>query len=197
MGPGGVFSISTLTNRSGYIVLKIKGKNAYGLFIPEAGGHRWQRVPPTERRGRTQTSSITVAVLKEPENTEAVIEEGTLRFKATRGSGPGGQHKNKVHTAIQLTHIPTGIQICASDGKSQSRNKKKAKERLRKKLSKAAKKKARQERNRERVSQIGLGWRGGKIRTIRVKDNAVVDHQTGKKMSFKRYERGYLEELTA
>ena len=195
MEPGGVFSISTLTVRPGYIVLRIKGKKAHESFVAEAGGHRWQRVPPTEKRGRTQTSSITVAVLKEPENTKAVIEEGTLRFKATRGSGKGGQHRNKVSTAIQLKHEPSGIQVFASDSKSQRQNLKKAKERLKKKLSKAAKKKARQERNRERVSQIGQGWRGGKIRTIRVKDNAVVDHQTGRKMSFKRYERGYLEEL--
>lgn len=193
--PGGVFSISAIAVRAGCIILEARGEKSYEIFKPEAGGHRWQRIPPTERRGRVHTSTITIAVLKRSECSEADLKKGDLKFKATRGSGKGGQNRNKVSTAIQLTHEPSGIQIRSEDSNSQKQNRKSAETKLRKKLNKAAKEKAKEEANQERINQIGTGWRGGKIRTIRVRDGIVTNHSNNKTMSFKRYERGYIEEV--
>jgi len=108
------------------VVVKISGPTAKKLFAGESGGIRWQRVPPTEKKDRVHTSTITVAVLPEPKSIEVNIKPEDVSEVFTRGSGPGGQHRNKVATAVQMTHIPTGIMVRAESEKSQKQNRENA-----------------------------------------------------------------------
>ena len=192
---GSVFDLEIIVSRPGFVVLKVSGKKAKKIFAGEAGGHRWQRVPPTEKRGRTQTSTITVVVLSEPEKQEIRIDPKDLKVTFTCGSGPGGQHRNKVATAVQLTHIPTGLRVRAESEKSQLSNKENALTILRAKLLQAKKSKYLANRKKDRREQAGSGMRGDKVRTIQVKNNVVVDHKTNKKISYKDYKKGMLEGL--
>jgi peptide chain release factor 1 len=162
------------------------------LFEGEAGGHRWQRVPPNEKRGRVHTSTITVAVLPEPKHHEIHIDPKELRERFTCGSGAGGQHRNKNATAVQLTHIPSGLTVRAESEKSQKQNRENALALLRAKLLEQKKSKAKKARFKMRQDQVGSGMRGDKIRTIRVRHNQVVDHVSGKQITYKDYSRGKL-----
>lgn len=193
--PGSVFDLEIIDSRSGFIVLKISGKNAKALFEGEAGGHRWQRTPPTEKRDRVHTSTITVAVLPEPEHHEIYIDPKDLKESFTTGSGPGGQHRNKNQTAVQLLHIPTGILVRAESEKSQKQNRENAMTLLKAKLLHAKKEKSAMERFKLRKEQIGSGMRGDKIRTIQVRNDLVIDHKTGKRISYKDYSRGKITGL--
>ena len=192
---GGGFSLTVLANRPGYIVFKVKGKQAKEIFKNEPGGHRWQRIPPTERKGRVHTSTITVAVLEEFKNLDINISSKDVTYKATRGSGPGGQKRNKVHSAVQVTHKKTGLRVDVCEGVSQRRNKDKALKRMEKRLNRASKKKARKDRDETRKGQVGSGMRGDKVRTIQCRRNVVKNHITGKKMTYKRYVDGFIEDL--
>ena len=160
-----------------------------GLFANESGGHRWQRIPETERNGRVQTSTITVAVLPEPQAHELRIDERDLEWKTRRGSGPGGQHRNKTESCVDLTHKPTGITVTA-DSRSQHENKVAALQILRAKLLDMQKNRDTMVRNSSRKDQIGCGMRGDKRRTIRVQDNQVTDHILGRTMTYKDYAKG-------
>lgn len=193
-GLGGDFDIEVLDERSGILILRVKGRDAKKCFRYEAGGHRWQRVPPTEKRGRRQTSTITVAVLPEAKRAEIQISEKDLEWKFSRGTGPGGQHKNKTDTAVQLKHKPTGL-IVRIDSRSQSSNKDLALDTLRAKLLDRKKQTSYQQREQMRKGQVGMGMRGDKIRTICERDGIVYDDRTGKKMPYKRYVKGDFDEL--
>lgn len=183
--------------RPGFISFRVFGKGAARAFRCEAGGHRWQRVPPTEKRGRTQTSTVTVAVLEEPEESEVEISKSDLEEKFVRGSGAGGQHRNKTDTAVQLKHKPSGILVRVDGGRSQYNNRMTAIAVLRAKL-KAKKDDAGDASvDRRRKDQVGSGMRGDKRRTIAVQRDDVVDHVTGKSISFKDYQRGKLKKLVS
>src|SRR5262249_19539504 len=110
---GGRFDIAVVERRAGLAIVRVIGKGARALFAGEVGGHRWQRVPPTEKRGRVQSSTITVAVLDEHADAEVVIRDEDLEWRACRAPGNGGQHVQKTDSAVQVTHLPTGIQIRA------------------------------------------------------------------------------------
>jgi peptide chain release factor 1 len=111
-----VFEIEILQSRAGYAVLRVTGAGAERAFADEPGGHRWQRVPPSERHGRVHTSTITVAVLPEPSERDLVIAERDLDWTYSRGSGAGGQHRNKTESAVDLTHRPNDIVLhCESE----------------------------------------------------------------------------------
>lgn len=190
---GGVFSLKMLVDRPGYLAFQIEGKEVKQIFQNESGGHRWQRVPPTERKGRVHTSTITVAVLKEIEDLDISLSEKDIISKATRGSGPGGQKRNKVHTAVQLTHKKTGLRVDCCEGISQRRNKDKALRRMEKRLNSNRRKEEKRERDRTRKAQVGSGMRGDKVRTIR--RDGVTNHKNGKRMSYKKYIGGFIEDL--
>ena len=187
-----VFELAIIEERRGFVSLRIKGKNAIGIFANESGGHRWQRIPETERNGRVQTSTVTVAVLAEPQEHELKINDKDLDWKMRRGSGPGGQHRNKTESCVDLTHVPTGIKVTA-DGRSQHENKVTALQILRAKLLDMQKNRANMDRNENRQNQIGCGMRGDKRRTIRVQNNQVIDHLTNKTMTYDNYSRGNWE----
>ena len=161
----------------------------------EAGGHRFQRVPPTERRGRVQTSTITVAVL--PMVTEAQIKIDTrdLEFRFTRGSGAGGQNRNKTDSCVLLLHRPSGLRIRCDGGRSQTINKATALDILRANLQDTSNTRQHSENNNSRRQQLGGGARGDKRRTIALQRDTVTDHVLQRTISAKRYLRGHLRDL--
>lgn len=187
---GGVFDLAIVEKLPGYIVLEASGKGVDEAFRNEAGGHRWQRVPPTEKRGRVQTSTITVAVLPELTDAQIRIDPRDVEIVPTRGSGPGGQNRNKVETAIQLRHRPSGLLIRVETERSQHQNRATAMHMLRAKLLEAEQDRVTGDRAAARKAQVGSGMRGDKRRTIRVQDGQVNDHVTGKTWQYKNYERG-------
>lgn len=159
------------------------------IFQNESGGHRWQRSPETDKEGRIHTSTITIAVLPEPQAHELKIDERDLEWKTRRGSGPGGQHRNKTESCVDLTHKPTGIKVTA-DSRSQHENKVAALQILRTRLLNIQQSKDTADRNSSRREQIGCGQRGDKRRTIRVHTNQVTDHIMGRTMTYKDYAKG-------
>ncbi|MHC4237266.1 MAG: peptide chain release factor-like protein [Planctomycetota bacterium] len=179
-----------MTERPGLIVFKATGKQAAKTFANESGGHRWQRIPPTEKRGRRQTSTITVAVMSIPKESELRINDKDLDYKTCRGSGAGGQHRNVTDSAVQLTHIPTGISVRCESERSQHFNRETALEMLRAQLMKSQRTKDSNSRAADRKSQIGSGMRADKRRTIRVQDASVTDHVLNKTWNLKDYLRG-------
>jgi len=164
-------------------------------FEHESGGHRWQRVPLTEKRGRVHTSTVTVAVLAEPSEREIRIDPEELDESFTRGSGKGGQHRNKRDTTVVVRHVPTGITVRVDGGRSQHMNRQTSRELLRARLLAAERERASRERNAERRDQVGAGMRGDKVRTIALQRGTVTDHRTGKSMPAQRYLRGHLADL--
>lgn len=189
---GSIFSLELITSRAGYISCKVTGKNAWKIFQHETGGHRWQRIPPTEKRGRVQTSTITVAVLKHAQNhiSDVTIDPKDLDVKTCRGSGKGGQHRNVTDSAVQVTHIPSGISVRVENGRSQHANKETAIESIQAQLKAARDTKHLETQNNQRKQQVGSGMRGDKIRTIRTQDDTVVNHVTGNRCRYKKYARG-------
>ena len=190
MEAGGVFDVELVDSRPGLCVLRISGKRAVETYANEAGGHRWQRIPPNEKRGRVHTSTITVALLPEPTETQVVLRDDDLEITTCRGSGNGGQHKQKTDSAVQIKHKPTGLLVRCESERSQHSNKDTAMALLRARLWEAEQARINGVRADDRKRQIGSGMRGDKRRTIRVQDGLVDDHVTGKRWRYKDYARG-------
>lgn len=152
-------------------------------------------MPPTEKKGRVHTSTITVAVLAEPSKTQIRINSRDLEWKTCRGSGAGGQHRNVTDSAVQLTHAPSGLSVRCESERSQSLNKQSALEVLRARLWASEKASNDASRASERRSQVGSGMRGDKAFTISIPRDQAMCHRTGKRTSSKRYLRGYVEDL--
>jgi peptide chain release factor 1 len=171
-------------------VFRAAGAGATTLFADEVGGHRWQRVPPTEKRGRVHSSTITVAVLPVPPETELVIRPGDLEWSTCRPSGKGGQALQKTDSAVQVTHRPTGLQVRCESERSQHHNRVSALAVLRARLAAELRARATADRARARRDQIGSGMRADKRRTIRVQDGVVIDHLTGRTWRLRDYQRG-------
>ena len=157
----------------------------------EMGGHRVQRTPPTERRGRIHTSTITVAVLNLASPPGAMRPED-VRLTTTTGKGPGGQNRNKVETTVVATHLPTGLSV-RIDGRSQHQNKQVALEVLAARVSAQTRLIASSKSNTDRRQQIGSGMRGDKVRTYRAQDDTVTDHRTGRKWRWSQWAKGLWE----
>jgi len=187
---GGVFDVALVEERSGFSSLLISGRGAAALFAGEPGGHRWQRVPETERRGRVHTSTVTVAVLSEATHGDVVLREDDVDIETMRGSGAGGQHRNKTDSAVRAHHRPTGIEVRCESERSQHRNRELAMRVLAARVADAARTVVQGDRAADRRRQVGSGMRGDKRRTIRVQDGHVTDHVDGRTWRFKSYERG-------
>lgn len=185
---GGVFDVELVDKRSGFVSILVKGEGAEETFANESGGHRWQRIPPTEKRGRVQSSTVTVAVLGLLDD-HIEVNESDIEIKTTRGSGPGGQNKNKTETCVVVTHVPSKTTVRV-DMRSQYQSKQTALRILRAKLKQDIRDAAAAERHSDRKQQVGLGMRGDKIRTYRTKENQITDHRSGEKMKLTKWLKG-------
>jgi peptide chain release factor 1 len=154
------------------------------------GTHRVQRISTTDTKGRRHTSTATVAILKDSEPHETTLNEVDVLVTAYIGSGPGGQNRNKVETAIRLYHIPTGIKVKCEDERSQHDNKRRAMEVLEKRLAELHEKQRSIQQHDDRNSQISSGERPVKEFTWNTQRNQVIDHSTGKTWNLKRAMKG-------
>ena len=161
------------------ITLAFEGEGVYRELQYESGGHRVQRVPETETKGRIHTSAATVAVLPEPEDVEVNLKPDDYRRDNYRASGPGGQKVNKTDSAVRLTHFETGIVVSIQDEKSQHKNLAKALRILKSRIYEHIQQQEVQKRADERKSLVGSGDRSQRIRTYNYPENRVTDHRIG------------------
>ncbi len=159
---------------------ELKGQGAYRDLRFETGVHRVQRIPSTEKSGRIHTSTASVAIMPVRKKTRLIIEPSEVDVEFARSGGAGGQNVNKVETAVQLTHRPTGIMVHCTEERSQHKNREKAWSILQAKLETVKREQEAQAEAQERRQQIGRADRSEKIRTYNILQDRVTDHRLQK-----------------
>lgn len=162
------------------LTAEITGPGAYDLLKQEAGVHRVQRIPITEKSGRIHTSTASVAILPKLSLPQIQIKDSDLEIEFFRAGGPGGQNVNKVETAVRILHKPTGITVACQTERNQQRNREIAIEILKNKIYQLEQEKVLGNLTQERKKQIGSQERSEKIRTYNFPQNRITDHRLNK-----------------
>ena len=163
------------------VIFEIKGDDAYEDLKHEAGVHRVQRIPKTEKSGRVHTSTATVAVLPKLEKAQINLNPNDISMETTKASGPGGQYVNKRMTAVRMVYLPTGLTVFCQTERSLEQNKEQALALLAAKIREEERKKSISEIEGKRREQIGSADRGEKIRTYNFPQDRITDHRINKK----------------